>query len=70
MRMKNLTIETTFRTKSWDELADMIFDLVIERKELQAKIEEAEKWKEYWFKRAEEWRAKYEEAGERRAEDE
>ena len=69
--MKNLTIETTFRAKSWDELADMIFDLVIERKELQAKIEEAEKWKEYWFKRAEEWRVKYEAAEERkRAEDE
>lgn len=70
MRVKNLTIETPFRAKSREELADMIFDLVIERKELQAKIEETEKWKEYWFKRAEEWRAKHEETGERRAEDE
>ena len=68
--MKNLMMEKPIRAKSWDELADMIFDLVIERKELQAKIDETEKWKEYWFKRAEEWRAKYEEVGERRAEDE
>ena len=69
--MKNLTIENPIRVKSWDELADIIFDLVIERKEFQAKIEEAEKWKEYWFKRAEEWRVKYEEMSERkRAKDE
>lgn len=65
--MKNLTIEKPLETKSWDELANMIFDLLIENKELKEQIKESEKWKEYWFKRSEEWRTKYEETSERKA---
>lgn len=65
--MKNLTIEKPLETKSWDELANMIFDLLIENKGLKEQIKESEKWKEYWFKCSEEWRTKYEAANERKA---
>ena len=65
--MKNLTIEKPLETKSWDELANIIFDLLIENKELKEQIKESEKWKEYWFKRSEEWRTKYEETSGRKA---
>ena len=65
--MKNLTIEKVSEKKDWDVLANMIFDLIIENKGLKERIKESEKWKEYWFKRSEEWRIKYEEINERRA---
>lgn len=54
MRFKNFKITARVEKKSWDELANMIFDLEIERKELQDKLEQAEEWKGYWFSRCEE----------------
>ena len=51
MKLKHFKIAARVEKKSWEELANMVFDLEIERKELHEKLESAEEASHYWFGR-------------------
>lgn len=54
--MKNLTIEKAAEAKSWDDLANIIFDLSLERQELKRELEKERRSSEYWYKEAQKWK--------------